>query len=778
MAHRSPGYTFPPHAGNGSSSAGAPGEGGSDEVTLRDLARVLWQQRGVVAACLGAVVALVLLYTLVKKPVYESSSMLYVDREQSTPQLGTLLGIEGGASDVANEAEILRSRTIALRVADRLMRQQTVPGSDELLSILETDEDEPLTRYDVMRRLRESYVRVQPVSVETSLLQVVASSTQPEEARLVAAALAEEYVDYNRAQSRRRVAASRSFLDDMTARFRQQLEFSEDTLTTFLQQSEIVAPEEEVKQLLEQVKDLRQRQYEARLERAAAETQLENLQQRVAEIAPALAEQIASGTDSAIEGLKQARNQRVAQLEARYARNPSSRQDPSQDTEAARLEQEITRLQEQIDARARRIAAEALSADGMGAAGHAGGTQSMLGRLSNLQGQITSAEIRARVQETRLRLVNEELAGLTRELEAVPNKEVALRSLERTTETQREIYLSLVQRLQEASVAEQSELGFVSIVDEALVPEEPSSPVLLLNLVLGTLLGLVVGVGAAFVRHALDDKVHDPRELRSYGYGVLSVVPDMERVVKRDFDGRERVDVDGRSYSTGLITLLNPLAPAAEAYRRLRTGLQFSRPDVAVQTVLVTSAGPGEGKSLTSMNLAIAMAQAGRRTLYMDADLRRATGHKMVGQPREPGVVDVLFEPSSFAPGRFATGIDDLYVLPAGKSVPNPAEMISSSRMEALLRRLGQEFDTVVIDTPPVLLVADALQLAAQCDTCMLVCAADKTPWEALQRSVESLRGADAHLAGLVLNRYDAGSDSAYGYGYTEYYGERESRAT
>ncbi len=778
MAHRSSenGYAFSHHAGNGTGPRAE--RGASDEVTLYEILGVLRKQRWVVLGCFLGVVVLVAAYTFLRQPIYEANSVLYVDREQSTPQLQQLVGLQGGSNDVANEIEILRSRTIALRVADRLQQQQTLPGADERLSILETDGEEALSRIDVMRRLRGSYVEVEPVSAGTALIRVTASSPQAQEAAMIVDFYAEEYVEYNRAQSRLRVAASRAFLNDMTGRFRQRLALAEDTLKTFLQEGEVVAPEVEVEQLLMQIADLRQRQYEAQLERAAAETKLRTLRRRVEEIAPTLSEQIASGADAAIEGLKEERNRRIAELEARYARTPSLRADPSQDAEAAQLAREIERLQREINQRARSIAEEALSTEGLGAAGHAGGTQSLLAQLSGLQEQITDNEIILRAQVERLRIINRELAGLTAELGELPNEEVVLRSLERTLETQREIYLSLVRRLQEATVAEQSELGYARIVDEALVPEHPARPVVPLNLALGVVLGLLVGAGAAFARHALDDKVHGPQELRKRGYGVLSAVPDMQRIVDDDFDGRERVTVDGQTYDTRLITLLNPLAPAAESYRRLRANLQFSRPDAAVRTIMVTSAGPNEGKSLTSMNLAIALAQAGRRTAYVDADLRRATGHKLMGGAREPGLVDLLFDADAFAPGRFATRVDDLYVIPAGRTVPNPAEMLSSERLRAVLRRLQETFDAVVIDTPPVLLVADALQLAAQCDTSVLVCAAEQTPWAALEHSAEALREAGGHLTGLVLNRYDARGDQAYGYGYAEYYGEQDARTT
>ncbi len=790
MLNRSSGpeYALHPHVGNGASApAPAPAEA-EDEISLREVLEVLRKGKWIVLGCFGAVMLLVAIYTFVQAPAYQATSLLYVNKEQSAPQLGELMGLEGGRNDVANEVEILKSRTIARGVAGRLMEQRYVPGTNEPLTVL-LNEDEaengPLTEVDVAQRLRHGYVQVQPVSRETDLINVTARSTLPREAALIADLYAEEYVQYNRAQSRRRMSASREFLDDMTGQFRRQLQISEDTLTTFLNEERVVAPEEEVKQLLEQVKDLRQRQYEAQLERTAARTQLRALRQRVAELAPRLAERIASDADVAIEGLKQELGRNVAALEAKYARNPALRADPAQDPEAARLEQEIASLQGEINERAESLAAEALQSNGVGmgtSATGAGVTQGVLGRFGELQEQITRYETQVEAQEARLEIIQENLAQYNAQLEGIPNKEIVLNRLERTLETQREIYLSLIEKLQEARVAEESELGYVSIVDEAVVPEQPVSPKVPLNLALGAILGLVLGVGGAFAKNAFDTKVRAPEDLRKHGYSVVGVVPDMSRAIKEDFDGRERVTVEGRTYSTRLVALLNPLSPTAEHYRRLRTNIQFSRPDGRLQTIMVTSSGPGEGKSVTSMNLALTMAQMGRKTAYVDADLRRPTGHKMMGTAREPGLTDLLFESYPAGLDRFASGVDHLHVIPAGRSVPNPAEVLGSQKMRDFLERLEAEFDVVVVDTPPVLAVTDALLISARCDATVLVSSMGETHWQALQRSKEALDEAGAHVAGVVLNRFDAkaayGSYGyGYGYGYGIYYGEEEAAA-
>ena len=277
---------------------------------------------------------------------------------------------------------------------------------------------------------------------------------------------------------------------------------------------------------------------------------------------------------------------------------------------------------------------------------------------------------------------------------------------------------------------------------------------------LGGVLGLLLGVGLAFTRNVLDNKVRKPEDLRKRGFNVLGVIPGMERLIRTDFDRRETVAVDGRALSTRLIALLNPLSPIAEAYRRLRTNIQFSRPDGEVRTILVSSAGPGEGKSVTSMNLAVTVAQAGQRTVYIDADLRKPVGHKMMGQSREPGLVDLLFEPGRTDYEPFASPVDNLYIIPAGRSVPNPSEIVGSQRMRDLLVSLKKDFDFIIVDTPPILAVTDALSVATQVDGVLLVCSAVETTWQAVERSNEAVAAGQLE-AKLVRPRAAAMLDAA-----------------
>ena len=559
----------------------------------------------------------------------------------------------------------------------------------------------------------------------------------------------------------------------------EKLENAENNLTSFFNRERLVAPDEEAKQLIAQVSELQVQQYQTHLGLGMAQAEIKAQEQEINQIIPGLAERISSGDNQVIAQLVEEISRREFAVEKKYAQYPRLRQDPSEDEPLVQELKELNALRAELADRAKSLVDDTTPFAGSNRVGEEGVNlaENGLGALGQLRKKIMDKRIEVSSLEVRSRLIEEQLRMAEAQLGDIPRKEIILSRLERSRETTERLYIALIEKLQEAQIAEQSELGYVEVIDQAIVPTSPVRPQVRLNLLLGAVFGLVFGIGLAFVRNAVDNKVRKPEDLRKRGHSVIGLVPDMERVIRQDFKGQEFVSIDGREYSTRLISLLNPLSPISEGYRRVRTNIQFCRPDTDLHTIMITSPGPAEGKTVTALNLAITMAQAGRRTLYVDADLRRPQGHRMMGMDRGGGLVDLLFDALPDNVEQFATDLDSyLYVIPAGRDVPNPAEVLGSQKMQKLLKHWRQTFDVVLIDTPPTLVVADALILATKCDATLIVCSAGETNWQAVDRCSEAIEGVGADVIGVLLNRFDAkaaygGYKYGYGYGYEYGYG-------
>lgn len=285
-------------------------------------------------------------------------------------------------------------------------------------------------------------------------------------------------------------------------------------------------------------------------------------------------------------------------------------------------------------------------------------------------------------------------------------------------------------------MAEASSLNNVLIDDAARIPEQPIRPRVIQNTLLAAIVGLITGVGIIFLVDFFDDTVKGPEELeRETGLSTLG------KVVKFPVPEPQ----------AALIAKHEPRSPTAEAYRRLRTNIQFVNIDNPLHTLLVTSAEAGEGKSTTSANLATVLAQTSERVILIDADWRRPNIHKIFGMPNSTGLTQVRLDPGLNLRHLRESSVKNLYVLTTGPLPPNQVELLGSERMRETLRKLSEKVDYVVLDTPPVLAVADALVLSSVVDGALLV-VNEKTRLPAVLEATKQLKKVDAPLAGIMVN--------------------------
>lgn len=368
------------------------------------------------------------------------------------------------------------------------------------------------------------------------------------------------------------------------------------------------------------------------------------------------------------------------------------------------------------------------------------------------------------LKDTMARLETE---AANEKVKVIDLRKVELRYAQLTRDygTLKTTYQNLLQRREEAGMSGQLNSSFVEWFETAeprLAPIRPSVPQ---NALIGLLAGLMIGVLIAVAGVLLDNTVHSQADIdRLVNLAFLGVLP---RIREDDEEARAAAVSNPRGGARDLYILNHPKSGLAECARSIRTNLLFMGTEKPLARLLMTSAGPAEGKTTTSINLGVTMAQAGNRVLLIDTDLRKPRLHRAFGVSGETGVSSVLVETATLDEAIKSTDVVGLDVLPCGPLPPNPAELFHTDKFKALLDQIGERYDRVLLDSPPIGAVTDAAILSKLVDGTLLVVQANKTTKDAVRRAVRALRDVDTNIVGVVLNDFDVESGS---YGYQQYY--------
>ncbi|OGV71763.1 MAG: hypothetical protein A2269_07650, partial [Lentisphaerae bacterium RIFOXYA12_FULL_60_10] len=378
--------------------------------------------------------------------------------------------------------------------------------------------------------------------------------------------------------------------------------------------------------------------------------------------------------------------------------------------------------------------------------------QSLGNRLETLRGQ--ESEISAQLESQRIEAV------------ALARDAFEFGRLQAEVDRQRQIYDTLMARMMEIDVTSGFMRTNVEIVEEALLPKAPIRPNRSRMATMSAFFGLILGLALGFVLEHLDDTVKTPEDLREkLGVSLLGFVPLMK-------------GIPAEGASMGVLTATEPLSSIAEAYRSIRTSLFYSIPAGHAKVLVFTSCGPGEGKTTTAGNLAVAMALSGKRTLLIDADLHRPAVHHLFNLERETGLTSILVGDAtleqSLCQVELPTGpIPNLYVVTGGPDSPNPGELIGSSTMAALIQEAGTRYDWVIVDTPPVFFVSDTCVLGAMADGVVLVVRVGVNNRSHLHRLRQHLEQMNIRIVGAILNRVVVSRMGRY---FSDYYYHGYSR--
>ncbi len=399
----------------------------------------------------------------------------------------------------------------------------------------------------------------------------------------------------------------------------------------------------------------------------------------------------------------------------------------------------------------------------------------MLNQWQAIRKELNSSESEMNMKRARLDAFKRAIVNYREGHPKLGQEEFELTQLDNLLARYIATHQRLSERLEDAVIQMESKSGGLKLVDAAQVPTEPVPRRDFVFYAVSLVVGLAIGIGLSILREFMDDTVKSPDDVeKQLALTLLGTIPhivakksDLE--VKRTFTKGKKQQIRNK-YPGLMIGPQNEESVVAEAYRSLRTNIVFSSPDKVIQTLLITSSGPGEGKSLTMANTALSFAQQGEPTLVIDTDLRRPVNHHLFGFDRGPGFGELFAGTNTIDEVCREIPGTNLKVMTAGAYMPNPAELLGSKKMDAFLEELKKRYRYILFDTPPVIAVTDAAILATKLDGVVLVIRANKTTLGVSSRTLQTLRNVNARVLGCILNDVDITKGySSYGY-YKHYY--------
>ncbi|MGV1046028.1 polysaccharide biosynthesis tyrosine autokinase [Limnohabitans sp.] len=398
-------------------------------------------------------------------------------------------------------------------------------------------------------------------------------------------------------------------------------------------------------------------------------------------------------------------------------------------------------------------------------------------KLLDLQTKRKELEVRFTAQhpsmvamDSTIRDIQAKLKAMEGKARTLPGIEQDLLRLTRDVKVDNQLYTNLLNSFQQLRLVKEGKVGNVRIVDVAVMPEKPVKPQRGLVLALSGVLGLLAGLGLAFVRNSLRPGIKNAEELEHrLGLHVFATVPHSKEQLQLD------ADTQAKKPGTHLLASLKPNEAAIESLRSLRTALQFAMLDAPNNIVLITGPTPGIGKSFTSANFAAVLAAAGKRVVLIDADMRKGHIHQFFGLERGVGLSELIAGTQPLAKALRTAVAPGLDFVSTGTMPPNPAELLMSASAQELLKTLSSQYDVVLVDTPPVLAVSDTAILAPQAGTTFLVARADVSSLGEVQEATKRLAQSGVTVKGVIFNGLDI-SKRRYGYGYGYGYGYKYKR--
>lgn len=694
------------------------------ELDVLDYWMILKKRKYLIVLATLLVVGFTFTFTQFMKPtpLYEASARVKFDRSTTVAQQLLESITFATANDLTTQTEVIKGFPVMERVA-------------QALGIVETDL--PPEQRRSAEYLNTIYNLGQQIQTsresDTNIIRITATAYEPELAERTANAVAQAYRIENIAARNRMVTESRRFVEDQLAALEEKLQAAEEALRIFKEREGQVFLDDEAKAALQSFTQLEGEWNAIARQKDETLRQIEALERPSSSIDSRIGRIFTEDPYALLTKL----NGRL--LELLQDRSTLLINYTPEHPQVKETDRKITNVKNEMIRELRSKAA------------------SLQDRENTLAVQI--AHYRDRYL-------------------AFPKAAIELNRLEREVKVNADLYSTLKIKHQELLIKSAEQIEEVTLIAPAVKPPKPiNAPNVPLNMAVGSIMGLFLGVVLAFTRESLDTSIGTIEGVEDFlKVPVLGVIPtfdeqELRQAAKQALPSdADQELVEGVSK---LITLLDPKSLLSESFRSLRTNIQFASMDRRIKSLLFTSAGLGEGKSTTVINLAITLAQEGQRVLLVDADLRRPIVHKRLGLPREPGLVEALQGIVSWQEAvRTATdlmigslgvdrvlkspGLDNLHILSSGSAAHNPSECMSLAKLKPLLAEMQDAYDIVLFDTPPILPVTDAVAMSSRIDGTVLVYQVGRIGRNALKRAKFLLDHAQANIMGVVLTNVKA----------------------
>ena len=730
------------------------------QFSVNDYLRIFYRGRWIVFICLGVVVAFTVYFNITTLPVYEASAMIMLKKDNNVQR--TLFNdVNFGQSEtlLQNHMQILKSRTLAREVIQSL---KTMPQADSLVFLGNTPRverfsfkrwfsstfrsgnhengDAPPSFEKLVEQFRKSSRTLVPKD-QTDMIELHMQAFDPYEAALIANTWMEAYQEMDMRESRGEISEVRLFLENKLTDVQATLSRSEDALKDYKKSEGVAELNTETQQMIQQMAAVEASFQEARTELEANEKRLSYLKSQLDENQKSILAEASGASSSVIQQLERQMAELIAQKAAYEQQLRGAGYVTSSDVKLRQMEQRLLGLQESIAGEKRKLVES-----GGSSINPIDFAESLISTILEIETENKSLRAKADAYQNILQRYNSDL-------NALPEKSLKLARFQREAEVNNNIFMMLREKYEESRIKEASQIGSIRIVDYAEAPKAPIKPDKTRNLLIGVLYGLGLGVGIILVREYLDRSIKSIEDVERMGFPVLGAVP----LIASRQPGRRpgSGNAANQTPESRLITNFQPNSPVSESYRTLRTNIQYSHVDRPIRTLLVTSPGPGDGKSTSVANLAITFAQMDAKTLIIDTDLRRPVLHKLFGVGRNIGLTNVLAGRASLGQVIRQTRVKNLYLLTSGTLPKNPSEFLSSRIMRQLIQKVSAKFDMVLMDSPPVIAVTDSAVLASQLDGVLLVLRSEKTDRDGLLRSMTLLKNVNANILGVMINSLD-----------------------